>query len=89
METAKTPLTLDRALLAAARELVGQRGLSRYVNRALRHQLQRDRLTALLEALEPEAGPIEPGVLEEIRRSWPVLRPPEGPENTAGAGDKA
>lgn len=29
MPTAKTSLTLDKALLAAARELVGQRGLSR------------------------------------------------------------
>ncbi len=72
MATAKTSLTLDKALLAAARELVGRRGLSRYVNRALRHQLQRDRLVRLLDELEREAGPIEPGVMEEVRRSWPA-----------------
>ena len=72
MATAKTSLTLDKALLAAARELVGRRGLSRYVNRALRHQLQRDRLVGLLDDLEQEAGPIEPAVMEEVRRSWPA-----------------
>ncbi len=72
MATAKTSLTLDKALLAAARELVGRRGLSRYVNRALRHQLQRDRLVGLLDELEREAGPIEPRVMEEVRRSWPA-----------------
>ncbi len=72
MATAKTSLTLDKALLAAARELVGRRGLSRYVNRALRRQLQRDRLAGLLDELEQEAGPIEPQVMEEVRRLWPA-----------------
>ncbi len=74
MATAKTSLTLDRALLAAARELVGRRGLSRYVNRALRHQLQRDRLVGLLDQLEQKAGPIEPRVMEEVRQSWSSLK---------------
>ena len=72
MPTAKTSLTLDKTLLAAARDLVGQRGLSRYVNRALRHELQRDRLAGLLDELEQTAGPIEPEVMEEVRRSWPA-----------------
>ncbi len=72
MATAKTSLTLDKTLLAAARELVGRRGLSRYVNRALRHQLQRDRLVGLLDDLEQKAGPIESRVMEEVRRSWPA-----------------
>ncbi len=72
MATAKTSLTLDRTLLAAAREFVGQRGLSRYVNRALRHQLQRDRLAGLLDELEQEAGPLEPEIMEEVRTAWPA-----------------
>ncbi len=72
MATAKTSLTLDKKLLAAARELVGRRGLSRYVNLALRHQLQRDRLSGLLAELEREAGPIEAHVMEEVRGSWPA-----------------
>ncbi len=72
MATAKISLTLDESLLAAAREMVGRRELSRYVNQALRHQLQRDRLTGLLEELKEEAGPIEPQVMEEVRRLWPA-----------------
>ncbi len=72
MATAKTSLTLDKALLAAARELVGRRGLSRYVNRALQRQLQRDRLVGLLNELEQEAGPIEPQVMDEVRKLWPA-----------------
>lgn len=72
MATAKISLTLDESLLAAARELVGRRELSRYVNQALRFQLQRDRLAGLLEELEKEAGPIEPRDMEEVRRLWPA-----------------
>ncbi len=72
MATAKISVTLDQSLLVAARELVGHRGLSRYINQALRHQLQRDRLAGLLTELEREAGPIEPRIMEEVRRSWPV-----------------
>jgi hypothetical protein len=71
MATAKASLTLDTGLLAAARELVGRRGLSGYVNRALRHQLQRDRVLGLLDDLEKEAGPIDPKIMEEVRRAWP------------------
>ena len=81
MATAKTSLSLDKALLAAARELVGHRGLSRYVNEALRRQLQRDRLAGMLEHLEQEAGPIEPRIMEEVRRAWPA--PQESPSRNA------
>lgn len=72
MRTEKVSLTLEEAILAEAREAAGSRGLSSYVNRALRHQLQHDRLAGLLAELEQEAGPIEPGVMEEVRRAWPA-----------------
>lgn len=71
MRTEKVSLTLEEELLAEAREVVGARGLSSYVNQALRHQLQHDRLAGLLAELEQEKGPIEPQILEEIRRAWP------------------
>ncbi len=71
MRTEKVSLTLDEELLAEAREAVGSRGLSSYVNRALRQQLQHDRLAGLLAELEQEHGPIEPGVMEDVRRTWP------------------
>ena len=72
MRTEKVSLTLEEELLAEAREVVGVRRLSSYVNRALRNQLQHDRLANLLTELEQEMGPIEPRVIEEVRQAWPV-----------------
>ena len=42
------------------------------VNRALHFQLQHDRIAGLLAELEQEKGPIEPQVMEEVRREWPA-----------------
>jgi Arc/MetJ family transcription regulator len=72
MRTEKVSLTLEEELLAEAREAVGVRGLSSYVNRALRQQLQHDRIAGLLAELEQEHGPIDPQVMEEVRREWPA-----------------
>ncbi len=72
MATEKVSLSLEEELLTEARGVVGIRGLSSYVNRALRHQLQRDRVAALLSELDQEYGPIDPRVTEEVRRAWPA-----------------
>ena len=72
MRTEKVSLTLEEELLAEAREVVGARGLSGYVNRALRHQLQHDRLAALLAEYEREDGPIDPRIMAEVRQEWPA-----------------
>jgi Arc/MetJ family transcription regulator len=72
MRTEKVSLSLEEELLAEAREAVGVRGLSRYVNRALRQQLQHDRLAGLLAELEQTHGPVEPRVLAEVRQEWPT-----------------
>ena len=72
MRTEKVSLTLEEKLLSEAREAVGARGLSGYVNRALRQQLQHDRIAGLLKELEQEHGPIDPLVMEEVRRAWPA-----------------
>ena len=71
MATAKISLTLEQSLVTQARQRVGSRGLSRYVNRALYHQLQHDRLSGMLAELEQEAGAVDPDVMEEVRRQWP------------------
>lgn len=71
MPTEKVSLTLEEELLSEAREAVGVRGLSGYVNRALRHQLQHDRLAGLLAEFEEEHGPIDPRVMEQVREEWP------------------
>ncbi len=72
MATEKVSLSLEEELLAEARAVVGIRGLSGYVNRALSHQLQRDRVTALLAELDSEFGPVDPKVVDEVRRAWPA-----------------
>lgn len=76
MRTEKVSLSLDKGLLAEAREVVGSRKLSGYVNHALRVQLQHDRIAGLLEELEQEFGPIDPTVTEEVRESWPLSDEP-------------
>ncbi len=68
MRTEKVSLTLEEGLVAEAREAAGLRRLSSYVNRALRNQLQHDRLARLLSELEQETGPIDPGVMDSIRQ---------------------
>ena len=72
MRSEKFSPTLEKEFLVEARGVVGARRLSSYVNRALRHQLQHDRLSSLLKELAQEKGPIEPEVMAEIRRAWPA-----------------
>ena len=71
MNTAKVSLTLDKELVAEAREVAGRRALSSYLNRALRNQLQHDRIADLLAELERDKGPIEARVMAEVRDEWP------------------
>ena len=71
MSTEKVSLTLDKELVAEAREVAGGRALSSYLNRALRNQLQHDRIAGLLAELEREKGPIDPRVMAEVRDEWP------------------
>lgn len=70
MAVGKVSLSIDEDLLAEARARAGRRELSSYVNQALRRQLQRDRLTELLEEMEAESGPIPDELMEEARRLW-------------------
>ena len=71
MSTEKVSLTLEKELLAEARAVAGGRALSRYLNRALRNQLQHDRIAGLLVEIEQEQGPIDPRVMAEVRDEWP------------------
>lgn len=75
MSTEKVSLTLDDELVEQARLHAGQRGLSGYVNQALRRQLQRDRLITFLEEGDQAVGPVDESVMEEVRREWPAAAP--------------
>ncbi len=49
--------TVEAEVLASVRARVGPRGLSDFVNRALRHELERAQLAELVAALHDELGP--------------------------------
>ncbi|WP_081437904.1 hypothetical protein [Pseudofrankia asymbiotica] len=68
MPVTKVSLTLDSDLVREARERVGPRELSAYVNAALRQRLQHDRLTEFLTTADAEAGPVPEEDIEEARR---------------------
>lgn len=78
MATEKVSLTLDRAVLKEARGRVGRRGLSSYVDAALRLKLQQDRLRVLLSELDANHGPVAERIRSEVRREWPAA--PDAPK---------
>lgn len=77
MATEKVSLTLDEALVAAARANVGSRALSSYVNAALLRQLKRDRILGYLDELDHAHRPVDDEVMEEVRREWPDVAKPK------------
>lgn len=66
----KVSISIPRALAGALRRHVGARGVSQFAARALRHELERERLTAYLDGLDEELGPVPDSLLEEARRAW-------------------
>jgi hypothetical protein len=83
MPTEKLSLTLEQDVVAQAREAAGARGLSSYVNEAVRKQLQHDQLLALLDQLDEEFGPVPDAVMDEVRAEWPA--PDELPRHRRSA----
>ena len=65
MATEKFSATVDEELLAAVRSRVGPRGLSGFVDQALRHELQRTALREFLHELEGEIGQPDEALVAE------------------------
>ncbi len=57
MGMTKLSVTVEDELADEMRERAGSRGISGFVNQAVRHELQLGRLGALLADLENELGP--------------------------------
>lgn len=72
MTAEKVSVSLDSQVLAETRGRVGGRGLSAYVNAAVRRQLRRDALSDLLTELREANGPVPAKKMEEVRRLWPA-----------------
>ncbi len=72
MAVEKVSVSLDTDVLAETRKRVGGRGLSAYLNDALRRQLRRDALSDLLAEMRQANGPVPQDRMEEVRRLWPA-----------------
>ena len=71
MPVEKVSISLDSDVLAQTRERVGGRGVSAYVNEAVRRQLRRDALQEVLAEMRETNGPVSNEAMEEVRRLWP------------------
>lgn len=71
MAVTKVSMSLDSDVLAQTRERIGGRGVSAYVNEAVRRQLRRDALADLLAEMQEANGPVDDRLIEEVRRLWP------------------
>jgi len=72
MKHTKKSVTLEAGTEAEVRRVAGERGISAFVNAAVRQQLQPARLRHLLEEMEAESGPIPEAVRNEVDAlPWP------------------
>ena len=70
--TEKVSVSLPTDLTSDVRKRVGSRGFSGYVTRAVRRQVERDNLDALLAEMEAANGPVPDDVLAAVGALWPA-----------------
>ena len=73
MASEKVSITLDPAIVAEARRMAGDGGLSAFVNDVLRWHLQSLRLRRYLADLDQAFGPVPEELREEARREWDAI----------------
>lgn len=72
MSHVKVSVTLQPEVAQELRQVAGSRGLSSFVNSAVRQQLQAVRLRRLLDDMSAEAGPVPPAVQRRVQAAdWP------------------
>jgi hypothetical protein len=67
---AKLSVSVPEDLARTVRKRVGARGLSGFVARAMRHELEREQLGSYLSELEAEFGPVPRKSIEQARTVW-------------------
>ena len=67
---AKLSVSVPGDLAKSVRKTVGARGLSSFVTRAMRHELERDQLGAYVAELDEDLGPVSKRSLAEARAAW-------------------
>jgi hypothetical protein len=78
MGMAKLSVTVEEDLVDELRERAGDRGISAFVNQAVRHELQLARLGELLTDLENELGPPDEAMVVEALASLDRLEKQQG-----------
>jgi hypothetical protein len=68
---AKLSVSVPSGLAKAVRKKVGARGLSGFVARAMRHELEREQLEVFLAELDEVLGPVPAKTLALARTVWP------------------
>jgi hypothetical protein len=72
MSHVKVSVTLEPEVAAELRQVAGSRGLSSFVNSAVRQELQAVRLRRLLDDMSAQAGPIPAAVHRRVQAAeWP------------------
>jgi hypothetical protein len=67
MATRKLSVTVEEELVDALKRRVGARGVSGFVSRAIRHEVEREELHELLAGLEEILGPPDAELVAEAR----------------------
>lgn len=70
MATRKISVTVEEELVDAVQGRVGARGVSGFVSRAIRHELEREELGELLADLEEILGPADKELLAEAAAAF-------------------
>ena len=67
---AKLSVSVPGDLARSVRKRVGARGLSGFVTRAMRHELEREQLGVFIAELDEELGTVSKKVLAAARAAW-------------------
>ena len=68
---AKLSVSVPNDLAKAVRKRVGTRGLSGFVARAMRHELEREQLEAFVAEMDETLGSVSKKTLAAARAVWP------------------
>lgn len=82
MATRKISVSVEEDLVDAVQDRVGARGVSRFVSRAIRHELEREELSELLAELEEILGPPDDHLVAEAASAFDKVE--RGAKSRAG-----
>lgn len=82
MATRKLSVTVDEELVVEMQGRVGARGVSGFVTRAVRHELERGELADLLTELHTELGPPDEAMMTDAKALFDAVEGAESKRRT-------